>query len=173
MTKAVFLDRDGVINRYDQPVNKPTDLILYPWTADSIKKLNQADFKVYIVTNQGGIESGYFTAQDLDEIHQHLINELQQKEATIDDIAYCPHFKSDCECRKPKPGMILNLADKYNIELTDSYLVGDRKSDIIAGNQAGCTTIKLGAKCPEADYSLETLEDAVDIILKIEEEPKN
>ncbi|MCK8828153.1 HAD family hydrolase [Natroniella acetigena] len=170
MTKAVFLDRDGVINKYEQPVNQAKDLILYPWTASSIKKLNETDFKVYVVTNQGGIESGYFTAQDLEEIHQHLIEQLQLKEATIDDIAYCPHFKSDCKCRKPKPGMVLELADKYNIELKKSYLVGDRNSDIEAGNQVGCTTIKLGAKYPAADYSLETLEDAVELILKIDQQ---
>ncbi|WP_408955989.1 D-glycero-alpha-D-manno-heptose-1,7-bisphosphate 7-phosphatase [Natroniella sp. ANB-PHB2] len=173
MTKAVFLDRDGVINKYDQPVNQAEDLTLYPWTANSIKKLNQACFKVYVVTNQGGIESGYFTAQDLEEIHQHLIEQLKLKDATIDDIAYCPHFKSDCNCRKPKPGMIFELADKHDIELKKSYLVGDRDSDIEAGNQADCTTIKLGAKCPTADYSLATLEDAVDIILKIEQQSKN
>ncbi len=165
MTKAVFLDRDGVINKYDKPVNQPQDLQLYPWTATAIKRLKQNEYLVFIVTNQGGIESGYFTESDLDEIHQYLIAILSKEDAYIDAIEYCPHFKSECSCRKPQPGMILKLAKEYNINLPESFMIGDRNSDIEAGNRAGCVTIKLGSKYPTANYSVENLKDAVDIIL--------
>ena len=169
LTKAVFLDRDGVINRYDSPVNKPEDLKLYPWTAKAIKMLNEKGYKVFVVTNQGGIECGYFSESDLDEIHQHLVATLKKKDAHIDDIEYCPHFDSECECRKPEAGMIIKLAKKYDINLENSFMVGDRNSDIEAGNKAGCRTIKLGSKYPAADYSVENLEDAVEIIVDAQE----
>ncbi|GAB6100558.1 hypothetical protein JCM16358_24370 [Halanaerocella petrolearia] len=168
MNKAVFLDRDGVINNYKKPVNTPEDLELYPWTAKAIKRLNQNGYQVHIVTNQGGIESGYFTEEDLDKIHQHLIITLKEDNAIIDDIEYCPHFKTECNCRKPNPGMILKLANKYDIDLDLSFMVGDRKSDVISGHRAGCRTIKVGAKYPKADFSVENLADAVDVILKVE-----
>ncbi|AGB41578.1 histidinol-phosphate phosphatase family protein [Halobacteroides halobius DSM 5150] len=167
MNKAVFLDRDGVINNFKKPVNTPQELELYPWTAKAIKKLNQSGYQVYIVTNQGGIECGYLSAKDLARIHQHLIITLKEDNAIIDDIEYCPHFKTKCECRKPNPGMILKLANKYNIDLDLSFMVGDRKSDIIAGQKAGCKTIKVGSKYPQADFSVENLAAAVDIILKV------
>ncbi|WP_018247316.1 D-glycero-alpha-D-manno-heptose-1,7-bisphosphate 7-phosphatase [Orenia marismortui] len=168
MNKAIFLDRDGVVNSYDKPVNKPKDLELYPWTAKAIKKLNNEGYKVFIVTNQGGIECGYFTEEDLDEIHQYLVATLKKDNAIIDDIEYCPHFKSECKCRKPEAGMILKLAKKYNVNLEDSFMIGDRNSDIEAGIKAKCKTIKLGSKYPKADYSVENLEDAVDIIINSE-----
>ncbi|SJZ51357.1 D-glycero-alpha-D-manno-heptose-1,7-bisphosphate 7-phosphatase [Selenihalanaerobacter shriftii] len=164
MTKSVFLDRDGVINKYDKPVNKPEDLELFPWTSQAINQLNQAGYKVFIVTNQGGIESGYFTTTDLEKIHQNLVTTLKEDDAIIDDIEYCPHFKSNCKCRKPKPGMIFKLADKYNIDLKASFMVGDRNSDIIAGNKAKCQTIKLGEEYPAANYSVKNLAEAVSII---------
>ncbi len=167
MNKAVFLDRDGVVNKYNKPINRPEDLELYPWTASAIRRLNLASYKIFIVTNQGGIECGYFTEADLNDIHLHLISLLKEEEATVDEITYCPHFKSECNNRKPQPGMILKLAQKYNINLNSSYMIGDRKSDITAGNKADCTTIKIGSKYPKADYSVENLEDAVDIILAI------
>jgi histidinol-phosphate phosphatase family protein len=168
MTKAVFLDRDGVINKYDQPVNSPEDLNLFWWSGEAINKLNHANFAVYVVTNQGGIESGYFTEQDLTDIHQHLVVTLKEEEAEIDDIEYCPHFKTNCNCRKPQPGMVYKLADRYNVDLSLSYLIGDRNSDIIAGNRAGCTTIKLGSKYPAADYSVANLLEATQLILKLD-----
>ncbi len=171
MTKAVFLDRDGVINKYEQPINHPEDLELFPWTVDAIKKLNQAPYNVYVVTNQGGIECGYFTENDLQDVHNQLEKTLIQNKAWIDDIEYCPHFSTPCDCRKPNPGMLYKLADKYEINLQHSYLIGDRNSDIIAGNQAGCTTIKLGTNYSAADYTTENLADAVDLILKLEQIP--
>src|SRR5690554_3014718 len=140
MNRAVFLDRDGVINDNKKPVNKPKDLLIFPWVASAIKSLNNAGFKVFVVTNQGGIELGYFKKEDLESIHRVMIDKLSTEGAVIDDIIFCPHFKTKCECRKPASGMLLELAEKYNINLSKSYMIGDRDVDIISGKKAGCIT---------------------------------
>lgn len=165
MNKAVFLDRDGVINDNCKPVNKPEDLKIYPWTANAISKLNKSGYHVFVVTNQGGIEMGYFTRHDLDEIHNKMVKEITENGGFIDDIDYCPHFKSKCDCRKPSPGMIDKLAKKYNIDLKKSYMIGDRDIDIEAGMKAGCKTIKIGKSSKKADYVAKNLLEAVNIIL--------
>lgn len=165
MSKAVFLDRDGVINDNYKPVNRPKDLKLYPWSAESIFKLNQAGYYVFVVTNQGGIEMGYFKEKDLEEIHTKLINEIEKSGATIDEIDFCPHFKTKCECRKPEAGMLKRLSKKYDIDLNRSFMVGDRDVDIEAGIKAGCKTIKIGKKYNKADYIAKNLLEAVEIIL--------
>ena len=162
---AVFLDRDGVINNNSIQVNRPEDLILYPWAAPAIHKLNTSGFKVFVVTNQGGIELGYITEADLAAIHARMEALLREQNAFIDGIVFCPHFYIKCECRKPKPGMILTLAEKYQIQLAQSWMVGDRESDIQAGKAAGCRTVKLGKASELADFSCDNLAEAVDIII--------
>ena len=163
---AVFLDRDGVVNDNRTLVNKPEDLILYSWTAPAIQRLNAVHFPTFIVTNQGGIELGYFTIEDLENIHACLRQQLQAENAHIDDIAYCPHYHHPCECRKPKPGMILHLAQKYHINPNLSWMIGDREPDILAGVAAGCQTIKIGKHDVVADYYCENLWEAVKTILQ-------
>ncbi len=163
--KAVFLDRDGVINDNTNHVNQPEDLVLYSWTASSIRRLKEAGYLVFVVTNQGGIEMGYFTETDLNAIHAHMEAILKEENATLDEIIFCPHFKSKCDCRKPNPGMILTLAHKHNVDLSSSWMVGDFATDIQAGNAAGCRTIKIGAPDPDADHSCSDLKKAVDHIL--------
>lgn len=165
MNKAVFLDRDGVINDNYKPVNTPDDLKLYPWSAESILLLNQAGYYVFVVTNQGGIEMGYFKEKDLNEIHEKLIMEVNEHGAAIDEIDFCPHFKTKCECRKPLPGMINRLGKKHNIDLKNSFMVGDRDVDIEAGIKSGCKTIKIGKPYKKADYTVKNLKEAVNVIL--------
>ncbi len=165
MNKAVFLDRDGVINDNYKPVNTPDDLKLYPWSAESILQLNQAGYYVFVVTNQGGIEMGYFKEKDLNEIHDKLIMEIKEHGATIDEIDFCPHFKTKCECRKPLPGMINRLGKKHDIDLKNSFMVGDRDVDIEAGIKSGCKTIKIGKTYKKADYTVKNLKEAVSVIL--------
>ncbi|HEX2953721.1 MAG TPA: HAD family hydrolase [Bacillota bacterium] len=165
MYKAVFLDRDGVVNDNTKFVNHPDDLVLYPWTADSIRRLKDEGFLVFLATNQGGIEMGHFSEADLQAIHAHLQALLKKKGAELDAIAYCPHFRKACSCRKPKPGMILDLADRFQVDLDQSWMIGDRPMDIQAGQAAGCRTIKLGE--PEetkADYVCHRLDEAVNFI---------
>lgn len=166
MNKAVFLDRDGVINDNYKPVNKPKDLKLYPWSAKSILHLNNAGYYVFVVTNQGGIEMGYFKEDDLNEIHMKLQKEIEKEGANIDEIEFCPHFKTKCDCRKPSPGMLKKLAEKYNIDLKLSFMIGDRDVDIEAGIKARCRTIKIGKSYEKADYTAKNLLEAVKIILE-------
>ena len=163
--EAVFLDRDGVINDNRNLVNRPEDLILYPWTASAIRMLNEAHYPVYIVTNQGGIELGFITTQDLENIHTDLKRQLQAKNAYIDEIVYCPHYHQPCDCRKPKPGMLLELAGKHQIDLKHSWMIGDREPDILAGRSAGCQTIKIGIHDVAADYYCDNLREAAEIVV--------
>ena len=163
--KAVFLDRDGVINDSTRPVNKPQDLIIFPWAASSIRRLNEEGYMVFVVTNQGGIELGYMSEADLNSVHLHMEKVLKRQDAQIDETVYCPHFRQRCSCRKPQPGMILSLAEKHGIDLNSSWMIGDRAPDIQAGSAAGCRTIKLGRPDPHADYVCRQLDQAVDYIL--------
>ena len=168
MKKAIFLDRDGVINDNMHPVNHPDDLIFYPWTLSALKKLNKINFPLFIVTNQGGIEMGYLSKADLHLIHEKMLKTFEDNGITIDDIAYCPHFRTKCNCRKPSDGMLIDLAKRHSINLEISYMIGDRSADIQAGNQAGCTSIKIGPYCAQADYRVDNLLEAAVLIHSLE-----
>lgn len=146
MDKAVFLDRDGVINevlsRRVKFINTAEDFHLLFGVGEGIRKLNEAGWKVFVVTNQGGIGLGHMTEEALSEVHQEMEVQLKDFGAAIDDIVYCPHMpQSGCRCRKPKPGMLLDLAKKHDIDLSSSYMVGDREPDIEAGRNAGTKTV--------------------------------
>lgn len=170
--KAVFLDRDGVINDHVRYVNTPDDLILFPGVGHAIRKLNDAGFKVFVVTNQGGVGLGFMKEEALLRIHDKMEAELKRDGAILDEIAYCAHKpKAGCACRKPEPKMILDLADKYNVDVKQSYMVGDRDFDIQAGRKAGAKTIFIGAPGethPDADHNEKTLVAAADWILQQE-----
>lgn len=167
MRKAVFLDRDGVINDNRIPVNKPEDFVFFPWTFEAVRMLNTAGYLLFVVTNQGGIEMGYFTHENLKDIHDKMLADFKANDAVIHGVAYCPHFKSKCECRKPAPGMILTFAKEHRIDLEGSFMVGDRDFDIEAGRQAGCKTIKLGQPYKNADYTVSNLLEAAKLIVSI------
>jgi D-glycero-D-manno-heptose 1,7-bisphosphate phosphatase len=172
LKKAVFLDRDGVINevltKRVKFVNKPSQFYLLEGVGKAIRLLNEASFAVFVVTNQGGIGLGYMKETMLDRIHQKMKDELARDGAYIDDIAYCPHKPHEgCECRKPKPNMILSLAKKHEIDLSESYMIGDRDVDIEAGKQAGTKTILIGEDQEGiADAYFSNLLEAVQWILK-------
>lgn len=148
--KAAFLDRDGVIIQ-EPPhyIYKPDQLKFIPGSIDAIKLLNKNDFKVVIVTNQAGVAKGYYSEKDVISFNQLMIEELELYDGKIDDIYYCPHHKDakikkyrmDCDCRKPNPGMLKKAEKKINIDFSMSYMIGDRKSDIDAGDIVGCRTI--------------------------------
>ena len=169
--RAVFLDRDGVINRSDgKPPNTPEELVLLPKVSEAISRLNAAGFLVFVVTNQGGVGLGYMTKKSLDRIHEKLLQEVKEGGGRIDEIKACTHRpRAGCSCRKPKPGMILDLAAKYDIDLAKSYMVGDRDSAIEAGRAAGIKTIFIGnrAEAPEeADFTDPDLFSAAEMILR-------
>ena len=172
MKQAVFLDRDGVINEVltnrVKFVNHPSQLYLLPGVQEAIFAFNQAGLKVFVVTNQGGVGLGFMKEASLHRIHEHLMKLLAKADATIDEIAYCPHKpQAGCKCRKPEPGMLFHLADKHGIDLSKSYMVGDRDVDIAAGKRAGCTTILVGeGKKADSDAAFPDLLHAAEWIIK-------
>jgi len=153
--KAVFLDRDGTINTLDGFITKPEDFKLIDGAAEAIKKINSLGFLAIVITNQPVIARGEVDFQTLDLIHMKMETDLGKHGAYIDDLFCCPHhpdkgfagerpeYKIDCDCRKPKPGMILKAAEKYNIDLAWSYMAGDDKRDVQAGINSGCKSVFL------------------------------
>ncbi|MCL2226752.1 MAG: D-glycero-beta-D-manno-heptose 1,7-bisphosphate 7-phosphatase [Oscillospiraceae bacterium] len=145
--KAVFLDRDGTINVDTGYVYKPEDFRFAECAPEAIKMLNDAGYMVIVISNQSGIGRGMFTEQDVISLHKHIDKELAKHGARIDAYYFCPHKPEDgCACRKPKPAMILEAAGKYGISLPDSWMVGDKPSDVECAKNAGVfpLQIKLG-----------------------------
>lgn len=154
--KAIFLDRDGTINRYVGFLRDIEQFELLPGVAAAIKKINASGYLCIVVTNQPVIARGEVTVSELDEIHNKMETLLGLEGAYIDDLYYCPHhphkgyegevpeLKFDCGCRKPKPGMLLKAAQDFNIDLSESWMVGDGENDIKAGKNAGCRTCLIG-----------------------------
>ena len=148
--KAVFLDRDGTINRHTGFVKNASEIELLPGAAEAIKKINKSGYLTIVVTNQPVIARGDCTFEELQKIHDKMESELGKEGAFVDAIYFCPHhtdkgfpgerpeYKTDCDCRKPKPGLILKAAKDFNIDLSKSYMVGDGENDIQAGKNAGC-----------------------------------
>lgn len=167
MKRAVILDRDGVINDNSRPVNRPDELILFSDAAESIARLNQAGFLVCVATNQGGVGLGYLSLERLDEIHDWMVQRLAEHGATIDRIAACTHAPHEgCPCRKPKPGMIFDLQTHLLFSFRDSFMVGDRETDVEAGIEAGLQTAFIGNGETKADFQAASLTGVVDWILR-------
>ena len=150
--KAVFLDRDGTINKYVGFLRKIDQFELLPGVADAIRKINASGYLCIVVTNQPVIARGEVTVPELEEIHRKMETLLGLEGAYLDGLYYCPHhphkgyagevpeLKIECSCRKPKPGMLLKAAEDFNIDLGKSWMVGDGENDILAGQNAGCRT---------------------------------
>ena len=142
---AVFVDRDGTINEDIGYVSRPEDLIIYPWAAGAIRVLNESGIKAIVVTNQSGIARGLYTEETLHQIHERLRDELAGEGATLDGIYYCPHhprigdhrYRQLCGCRKPNPGMLRQAALEQNVDLTRSFVIGDKSSDMNLATNAG------------------------------------
>lgn len=147
MAKAVFLDRDGVINRKPPEGEYVTcweDLQILPGVVEGIGLLNQAGYCVIVVTNQRCIAKGLMTSADLERMHRRMSHSLAQAGATIDAVYYCPHeMEPPCRCRKPAPGMLLEAARSHGISLPSSWMIGDSSIDVEAGRNAGCKTVRL------------------------------
>lgn len=138
MNKAAFLDRDGVINVEKQYLHQIKDFEFIAGTFEALKYLNEQGYLIIIITNQSGIGRGYYTEKDFKLLTEWMIEEFRKNKIIVTDVYHCPHGpKDDCNCRKPKPGMILEAASKHNISLTDSLLVGDKESDIETAINAG------------------------------------
>lgn len=171
MKKAVFLDRDGVINEVltDRVkfVNRPNQLYFLPDVAEAIRRLNEVFDYVFVVTNQGGVGLGFMKESQLQKIHTHMIESLRGEGAFIKEAVYCPHKpKAGCECRKPNSKLIEDLAGKYNVKLSSSYMVGDTDTDIIAGKKAGTKAVFIGSGDPLADAAFPDLLSAAEWIVE-------
>jgi len=177
MNKAVFLDRDGVINEKapteDEYVTTWEEMKILPGVAQGISLLNRAGFRVIVVSNQRSVAKGLITIADLESIHQQMCDELARAGATIDDVYYCPHeLEPPCACRKPEPGMLLEAALAHDIDLTGSWMIGDSDKDVEAGMKAGCRTARVlrnnETRNGSADIVARSLFDAAQQILSAE-----
>jgi len=140
---VVFLDRDGVINaNRAEYVRSWEEFLFLPGALDALQLLQRAAFRIFVVTNQAGVGRGLLTQAALDNIHHNLVRAAQQAGARIEAVRCCPHRADErCHCRKPQPGMLIDLAKTYRLELRQAYLVGDAASDIAAGQSVGCRTV--------------------------------
>lgn len=167
--KAIFLDRDGTINKYVGFLRDIDQFELIDGVSEAVKKINASGYLCIVVTNQPIIARGEVTVPELEEIHNKMETLLGLEGCYIDGIYYCPHhphrgyegevteLKIECDCRKPKPGMLLRAARNFNIDLSQSWMVGDRESDIKAGKSAGCKTCFIGEDNFGQDITVENL----------------
>ena len=163
--KAIFLDRDGTINKYKGFITNIDDFELLPGVSEAIKKINHSEYLCIVITNQPIIARGEATVEDLEEIHNKMETLLGRDGAYIDKIYYCPHhpdkgfegerveYKIDCSCRKPKPGLVLQAQKDFNIDLANSYFIGDSKRDIECGKNAHTKTILLNENLEDKENS--------------------
>jgi len=173
--RAVFLDRDGVINRKaveGKYVTRWEDFHFLPGAAEAISLLVRAGWRVIVVTNQRCIAKGLLSIPELQAIHRKMLHELQKSGADVAAIYYCPHEKQPpCTCRKPLPGMLLTAAHEHQIDLASSWMVGDSEKDVAAGKRAGCRTVLITsnskAESEFADFFEPTLLDASRRVLKV------
>ncbi|MBC8159580.1 MAG: HAD family hydrolase [Roseiflexaceae bacterium] len=156
--RAIFLDRDGTLVHVRHYPTRPEQLVLYDNLGQGLRTLQQAGFKLFVITNQGGIALGFFGEPELALMHAHLAHELAQLHVRINGFYHCPHHPDGvraelaiaCECRKPRPGMLLRAAAEHGIDLARSWFVGDILDDVEAGRRAGCRTVlvDLGTESP-------------------------
>ena len=189
--RAIFLDRDGTLNEEDGFIASPERFRLYGFAAEAVRLINQSGWKAIVLTNQSGVARGYLTESKLIEIHERMEESLRLQGAWIDAIYYCPHhpdygsppYHLDCDCRKPKPGLVVRAARDFNLDLNRCYAVGDRYRDIEAGHTAGARGVLVmtgyGREEYETqrrdwlrqpDYVAEDLLDAVQWILRMPED---
>lgn len=142
-SKAIFLDRDGVLNKKrNNYVKTVSELEIFPFIIKPIKKLQNAGFKIVIITNQSAINRGLITHEEVKKIHQKLEKFLKRDDISIDGIYYCPHRPDEgCSCRKPKFRLLHNAISELNIDVKSSWFIGDSETDIEAGKSIGCKTL--------------------------------
>ena len=176
--KAIFLDRDGTINKYVGFLRTPEEFELIDGVSETIKRLNDSGFLVIVITNQPVIARGEVTVDELNTIHNKMETLLGNNGAYVDAIYYCPHhphsgfegevkeLKIDCDCRKPKPGLLLKASKDFNIDLEQSWMIGDSENDILAGKNAGCKTALVSPDFEDygQDETLTSLSDILEIL---------
>ncbi|WP_072682689.1 D-glycero-beta-D-manno-heptose 1,7-bisphosphate 7-phosphatase [Arcobacter sp. LA11] len=173
MQKAIFLDRDGVINIEKNYLYKIEDFEFVEGVFETLQYLQSLEYKLFIITNQSGIGRGYYSLDDFDLLTNWMKKELEKYDIKISQVELCPHGPNDgCNCRKPKIGMIKNILKNHDINLDKSWLIGDKSSDIKCANNAKITNtiqVKSGHNFNEkesiADYICPSIKEVKDIIL--------
>lgn len=180
--KAIFLDRDGTINKYVGFLRDIDEFELLDGVADAIQEINASGYLAIVSTNQPVIARGEVSFDELEMIHNKMETLLGQKGAYLDAIYFCPHhphkgyegerpeLKFDCECRKPKPGMLLKAAQEFNIDLAQSWMIGDGKNDIKAGMNAGCKTALIGESAFGQTLNVQSLKEFVDKYISVKKD---
>jgi histidinol-phosphate phosphatase family protein len=178
MNKAVFLDRDGVINRSapteGEYITRWEQMQILPGVVEAIALLNRFGFRVIVVSNQRCVAKGQLTLSELDSIHQRMCNDLAAVGARIDKVYYCPHEElPPCSCRKPQPGMLFAAASEHQVDLSSSWMIGDSEKDVEAGRRAGCRTARIlttqVSAAGNVDVLARSLLEAVHQILVLEQ----
>lgn len=185
--KAIFLDRDGTINSFVGLLTKPEQMRLIDGTAEAIRMINRSEYLAIIVTNQPVIARGDCTLEELRNIHKRLYTILGAEGAYVDDLVFCPHhpdrgfpgenptYKINCDCRKPKPGMLVEMENRYNIDLSQSWMIGDTWRDIETGKNAGTKTALIRSEVTgndinaQPDLKCQSLLQAIRIIFESSE----
>ena len=170
--KVVFLDRDGVINKEVGYLHKSEDFEFIDGVFTACKHFQAQGYKLIIVTNQSGIARGYYQKEDFHKLTQWMLVQFGNQGIDILDVFFCPHGpESSCTCRKPKPGMLLEARDKFNIDMKNSWMIGDKEADISAANAAGISStilVKSGHQVDEvnssAKFILKSIKDSIQII---------
>lgn len=158
--RAIFLDRDGTLNEEVGYIISPAQFSIFDFTAEAIRLINDNQWRAIVVTNQSGVARGHFDESFLEQIHQTMIASLREKGAVVDAIYYCPHhpeigdskYRVDCDCRKPKPGMLQRAAEDFDLDLTDSFVIGDRYGDIAMAHAVGARGVLLKSGHGEFEY---------------------
>ena len=191
---AVFLDRDGVLVKEKGYITTFEQMEIYPYAANCITKLNENGWLCFMVTNQSAVARGMLTEKKLQEIHDCLCKHLNEQQAFLDAAYYCPHlpllegednilpYRRYCSCRKPNIGMIERAQSQYRIDMSRSFIIGDRESDIMLGYNAGLTTILVRTgygltdykeKTIQPDYIFDSLVEAVEFIINADRNQKD
>ncbi|MBN1833025.1 MAG: HAD family hydrolase [Deltaproteobacteria bacterium] len=161
---AVFIDRDGTINEQMGYINHMSRFVIFPCVVEAVRLLNAHDFWAIVLTNQGGVARGYYPIELMHEIHDFLTRSLKSNGAIIDGIFYCPHhpagilpeYSKECDCRKPKPGLVHQALEAFDIDMSKSYMIGDRYVDMELASRLDLegVLVKTGYGLGEIDYVL-------------------
>lgn len=180
--KAVFLDRDGTIVEDVGYARSPEQMRLLPGAGEAIREFRRRGYLAVLITNQSGMGRGYFAESDLEAMHEKVRSDLAALGAALDAVYFCPHLPADhprcgepCECRKPRPGMLLRAAKELNVDLCRSYMIGDAASDVAAGKAAGCRTVLVASPDAErhtvGDHGADfVVHDLSEVLLHLDEE---
>jgi len=142
MNRALFLDRDGTIIHDPGYLSEIEQIKFYDGVLEKIAFLKNKGFKIFIITNQSGVGRGYFSEERLNFIHDHLLKMMHDQKADVDGLRYCPHAPDDgCECRKPNPKMVLSLSEEFEVDLKNSFFIGDKIQDVLTGKNTHCKTV--------------------------------